>query len=330
MKTHYFFIFLITSLVSFGQTSLSPGDLIVTSLIADAGDRFEFIPLVDLSAGTVIYFTETGWNATTNSWQEDDLKEGVIQYTAPTAITKGTVISFEEDATTNGKINLPTDGSVSISNYGGSLSLLSTGDQIIAFQGTPPAGWDGSGTNPFPTPSFIFAITSHSTAWHDATTTSTNLTSIPTGLTNGSTAVAAGSGEGSGDEYDNIYFDAVTNPLAGKTKAEILALVGNVANWNGDNGEPVAWKISSFTLTSDRYTKSEFSVFPNPVDSGVIKIQSRIVGLKTINVFDVNGRAVLSTQLESDVLDVSSIQSGFYLLNIEVNGASTTKKILIK
>ena len=328
MKTHYFFIFLITTFVSFGQTSLSPGDLVVTSLIADGNDRFEFIPLVDLSAGTVIYFTETGWNATTNSWRNDDFSEGVVQYIAPTTITKGTVISIEEDGTTNGKINLPTDGSVSISNYGGSLWFSISGDQIIAFQGTPPSGWDGSGTNPFPAPNFIFVITSHSTAWHDATTT--NITAIPTGLTNGSTAVAAGSGEGSGAEYDNIYFDAVTNPLTGKTKAEILALVGNVANWIGDNGEPVAWKISSFTLTSDRYTKSEFSVFPNPVDSGVIKIQSRIVGLKTINVFDVNGRAVLSTQLESDVLDVSSIQSGFYLLNIEVNGASTTKKILIK
>ena len=50
MKTHYFFIFLITTLVTFGQTTLSSGDLIVTSLIADGNDRFEFIPLVDLSA----------------------------------------------------------------------------------------------------------------------------------------------------------------------------------------------------------------------------------------------------------------------------------------
>jgi len=328
MKTHYFFIFLITTLVTFGQTTLSSGDLIVTSLIADGNDRFEFIPLVDLSAGTVIYFTETGWNAATSSWRSDDLTEGVVQYTAPTAITRGTVISIEEDANTNGQINLPTDGSVSISNYGGSFSLSGAGDQIIAFQGTPPADWDGSGTNPFPAPNFIFAITSHSSAWHDATTT--NSTAIPTGLTNGSTAVAAGSGTGSGDEYDNIYFDAVTNPLAGKTKAEILALVGNVANWKGDNGVPLAWKISSFTLSSDQFYKPEFSVFPNPVENGVINIQSRILGLKTINVFDVNARAVLSTQLGSDVLDVSFMDRGFYFLNIEINGASTTKKIMIK
>lgn len=328
MKTYYFFIFLITTLVSFGQTTLSPGDLIVTSLIADGNDRFEFIPLVDLSAGTVIYFTETGWIATTSSWRSDDLTEGVVQYTAPTAINRGTVISIEEDADTNGQINLPTDGSVSVSNFGGSLSFSISGDQIIAFQGTPPDGWDGSGTNPFSAPDFIFAITSHSTAWHDAT--NTNITAIPTGLANGSTAVAVGSGEGSSNEYDNIYYDAVTNPLTGKTKAEILALVGNAANWIGSDTEPTTWKISSFTLSSDQYTNSEFSVFPNPVDSGVIKIQSRIVGLKTIYVFDVNGRAVLSTQLESDVLDVSSIQSGFYLLNIEVNGTSTTKKIIIK
>ena len=107
-------------------------------------------------------------------------------------------------------------------------------------------------------------------------------------------------------------------------------MVGNVANWKGDNGVPLAWKISSFTLSSDQFYKPEFSVFPNPVENGVINIQSRIVGLKTINVFDVNARAVLSTQLGSDVLDVSFMDRGFYFLNIEINGASTTKKIMIK
>lgn len=328
MKTHYFIIFLFTTLVSFGQTSLSAGDLIVTSLITDGNDRFEFVPLVDLSAGTVIYFTESGWHATNNTWRNVDLTEGVVQYTAPAAVTKGTVISVEEDETTNGQINLPTDGSISISNYGGGFALSGAGDQIIAFQGTPPADWDGSGTNPFPAPNFIFAITSHSSAWHDAT--STNSTAIPTGLTNGSTAVAAGSGTGSGDEYDNIYYDAVTNPLTGKTKAEILALVGNSANWIGNNVEPTAWKISSFTLSSDQFHKPEFSVFPNPVENGVIKIQSNFSGLKTIKVSDLNGRTVLSTQLGSDVLDVSFMDRGFYFLNIEINGASTTKKIMIK
>ena len=60
-----------------------------------------------------------------------------------------------------------------------------------------------------------------------------------TGLAEGTTAVAAGSGTGSGDEFDNIHYDAVTNPLDGKTQAEIHALVGNAANWVGDNSTPV-------------------------------------------------------------------------------------------
>ncbi|CAI8200587.1 MAG: Uncharacterised protein [Formosa sp. Hel1_33_131] len=328
MKIRFFLISLITTIVSYGQTSLLAGDLVVTSLIADGNDRFEFIPLVDLSVGTVIYFTETGWNATTNSWRKDDLTEGVVQYTAPTAITRGTVISIEEDAISNGQINLPSDGSVSISNFGNSFWLSTSGDQIIAFQGTPPPGWDGSGTNPFPAPNFIFAITSHSTAWHDAT--STNITAIPSGLTNGLTAVAAGSAEGSSNEYDNIYYDADTNPLTGKTKTEILALVGNVANWIGNDTEPTAWKISNFSLSSNQFANSEFSVVPNPVQNGFLKIQSQVSGLKSINVFDLNGRAVLSTQLEFEVLDVSSLDRGLYLLNIKVNESAITKKIFVK
>ena len=106
--------------------------------------------------------------------------------------------------------------------------------------------------------------------------------------------------------------------------------MGNVANWIGNDTEPTAWKISNFSLSSNQFANSEFSVVPNPVQNGFLKIQSQVSGLKSINVFDLNGRAVLSTQLEFEVLDVSSLDRGLYLLNIKVNESAITKKIFVK
>ena len=64
-----------------------------------------------------------------------------------------------------------------------------------------------------------------------------------------SDAVAAGDGPGAGDEFDNIVYNY---SLTTGTRAEILAAVGNQANWNGSNsiigsltGSP---SISSFTV----------------------------------------------------------------------------------
>ena len=50
----------------------------------------------------------------------------------------------------------------------------------------------------------------------------------------------------------------------------------------------------------------------------------------TDTAIDINEREVLSTQLESDLLNVTSINSGFYIVKIEVDGACSTKKLIIK
>jgi hypothetical protein len=85
--------------------------------------------------------------------------------------------------------------------------------------------------------------------------------------------------------------------------------------------------VTSLSM-SDLNTK-EISIFPNPVTNGFLSIKSQLLGIKSISIFDINGREVLSTQLDSDLLDVTSINSGFYFITIEVDGASTTKKLII-
>ena len=84
------------------------------------------------------------------------------------------------------------------------------------------------------------------------------------------------------------------------------------------------------SLSADTNYLNLIEFFPNPVTNGFVSIKSQVFGVKSITIFDINGRKVLSTQLESNMLDVTSINSGFYLIMIEVDGASTTKKLIIK
>ena len=151
-KLYSITLILFGSFSLFAQTTLAPGDVIVTSLIADENDRHQFIPLVDLEAGTVIYFTESGWNATTGDWRNGDTTEGVLAYTAPGAVA-AVLLSLLKGCASNGTVILPADGSVVVdSGLGNSWALSTSGDQITVFQGTVAS------------PSFIFYVTSHSSA----------------------------------------------------------------------------------------------------------------------------------------------------------------------
>mgnify|MGYP001794930975 FL=1 len=41
---------------------LNPGDIAIVGYITNGSpDSFSFVPLVDLTEGTVIYFTDSGW-----------------------------------------------------------------------------------------------------------------------------------------------------------------------------------------------------------------------------------------------------------------------------
>ena len=51
---------------------------------------------------------------------------------------------------------------------------------------------------------------------------------------------------------------------------------------------------------------------------------------KKVEIFDVTGRSVLKTELETDALDIRSIGAGLYLLKVSIGDRSSTEKIIIK
>jgi hypothetical protein len=75
---------------------------------------------------------------------------------------------------------------------------------------------------------------------------------------------------------------------------------------------------------------SDLRIYPNPVDGNYVTIKSPINGDKYVKLFDINGRRVLSTTITGDILDISSINSGFYMVEITINGYTNISKLIIQ
>ncbi|MCB9849690.1 MAG: endonuclease [Phycisphaerales bacterium] len=192
--------------------ALNVGDLAIISFASDDPDAVAFVVLREIPSGTVIRFTDSGWQAGGGF----RANEGGIQYNAPSTLSPGTVVS---------KSNPFTSGGWAINNAGvgaSGFALSTSGDQILAFTGDP-----GS-------PAFVHAVNFDSAGYSDAT--SSNTTALPTGLTAGTSAVNI-------PEADNGYYSGTTTG----TPEALLAAIGNPSNWTTSNSTitPPSW---SFTV----------------------------------------------------------------------------------
>lgn len=165
----------------------------------DGDDSFSFVLLRDITNGTVITFAESGWLSAGGFRGGGDGSEGAVTWTASSDLTCGTEISITSNGTAT------STGSVSLS---GSWALSTGGDQILAYQGA----WSS--------PTFIYALNNEAGGVWQADATSTNNSALPTGLTNGTNAVAI-------TEADDIKYDcSTTTPVAAT-----LVAISTSSNW---------------------------------------------------------------------------------------------------
>ena len=90
------------------------------------------------------------------------------------------------------------------------------------------------------------------------------------------------------------------------------------------------FKVTTATLSTDAFFKNNFSLYPNPA-SDVINLKSNSLNIQNIQITDLNGRSIISANYDATSnahLDVSSLKSGMYLLNVTTeNGTGTCKFI---
>jgi hypothetical protein len=72
------------------------------------------------------------------------------------------------------------------------------------------------------------------------------------------------------------------------------------------------------------------SFYPNPVSNGKIYITSKLSLDKEITIFDVLGKKVLQTILNSRELNISALSPGVYIIKIKEGEATATRKLIVK
>ncbi len=72
-----------------------------------------------------------------------------------------------------------------------------------------------------------------------------------------------------------------------------------------------------------------FILYPNPVNDGTLYIETGISAKKSIELFDLKGRSIMSATLDSKRIDVSRLNAGIYLVKISYSNQSSTQKLII-
>lgn len=83
-------------------------------------------------------------------------------------------------------------------------------------------------------------------------------------------------------------------------------------------------------LTVEDSALEALSIYPNPVEK-TLNISSPVsLNGKVATVFDINGKKVLNSKLDTNSMDVSKLQTGFYILRLESNGREISRKFIKK
>ncbi|WP_426432276.1 T9SS type A sorting domain-containing protein [Winogradskyella sp. HB-48] len=83
-------------------------------------------------------------------------------------------------------------------------------------------------------------------------------------------------------------------------------------------------------LSTENFETAQFSIYPNPTNTGFVTITSSSSDAMNVQVFDILGKQVKNETLTNNTLNVSNLNTGVYILKITQNNASTTKKLVIK
>ncbi|WP_050979833.1 T9SS type A sorting domain-containing protein [Flavobacterium sp. ACAM 123] len=72
------------------------------------------------------------------------------------------------------------------------------------------------------------------------------------------------------------------------------------------------------------------NLYPNPVSSGKVYISTKNDSNKEIIIFDLLGKKVLQTLISSKELNVSSLNPGVYIIKINEDNATATRKLIVR
>lgn len=127
---------------------------------------------------------------------------------------------------------------------------------------------------------------------------------------------------------NNVNGDTVSIPVSDNTAYEVVILAYLGGQEVGDND--VYFEVGT-PLSVAKDEIEGFSLYPNPVSNGKFSISTGENLIKNIELFDVNGKMVLSRSVKNkESINISNLNSGIYILKVEENSKNATRKLIIK
>lgn len=89
-------------------------------------------------------------------------------------------------------------------------------------------------------------------------------------------------------------------------------------------------EVTPTTLSNEDFISDAFKLYPNPSNTGFVNISSTGSGAIQANVFDILGKQVINSAVANGRLNVSSLNTGVYIVKLTQGAATTTKKLIIQ
>lgn len=90
--------------------------------------------------------------------------------------------------------------------------------------------------------------------------------------------------------------------------------------------------VDAITLSTNKVSEIDgFSIYPNPVKNGEFSISTQSNAVKSVQIFDVFGKQVYSKKIEAnEKVKTSNLTAGMYILSVEENGKTASRKLIIE
>ncbi len=88
--------------------------------------------------------------------------------------------------------------------------------------------------------------------------------------------------------------------------------------------------VTITTLANQEFELDSIKIFPNPSKTNFVTITSSIHEDIDVEVFDLFGKHILTQKVKYNILDISDLNSGIYLLKISQKEKTTIKKLMVK
>ena len=141
------------------------------------------------------------------------------------------------------------------------------------------------------------------------------------------------------NNYDWVFItngagELLYGPASGTQDATVTSTDGTInvylAADTSVQGGPITFDVSCAGLSINDFDLSDLKLYPNPVNGDYVTIQSSVSGEKNIEVYDITGKRLINTILNSDKLDISSVSSGVYLVKVTIQGQTKVSKLIIR